>query len=249
MAAAKILVVEDERITGEDIKMGLESAGYTVPSIVSSGEEAIQEVEKFLPDLVLMDIRLNGEMDGIEAAENIRSRFKIPVIYLTAFSDENTVKRAKETQPSGFIIKKPFGFLHKPFDDNELQTAIEITLKHHELEKKFYRPDKWIQNMLSNISDAVISTDPRGRINFMNSSAEDITGMKEKEVLNRELQDLFIKLRNDNSEEDFNLKIPQELIFMARDGSETAVDGNLTMIDGVDGKIEGYVVIFRLKQS
>ena len=83
----------------------------------------------------------------------------------------------------------------------------------------------------------------------MNSSAQDITGMKEKEVLNRELQDLFINLRNDNSEEDFNLKMPQELIFLARDGSETAVDGNLTVIDGVDGKIEGYVVIFRLKQS
>jgi PAS domain S-box-containing protein len=249
MAAAKILVVEDERITGEDIKMGLESAGYTVPSIVSSGEEAIQEVEKFLPDLVLMDIRLNGEMDGIEAAENIRSRFKIPVIYLTAYSDENTVKRAKETQPSGFIIKKPFGFLHKPFDDNELQTAIEITLKHHELEKKFSSPDQWIQKMLSNISDAVISTDPRGRINFMNTSAEDITGMKEKEVLDRELQDIFISLKNDDAEEDFKLVMPQELILMTRDGSEVAVDGNLTAIEGVDGKIEGYVTIFHIKES
>lgn len=249
MAAAKILVVEDERITGEDIKMGLESAGYTVPSIVSSGEEAIQEVEKFLPDLVLMDIRLNGEMDGIEAAENIRSRFKIPVIYLTAFSDENTVKRAKETQPSGFIIKKPFGFLHKPFDDNELQTAIEITLKHHELEKKFSSPDQWIQKMLSNISDAVISTDPQGRINFMNTSAEDITGMKEQEVLDRELHDIFISLENDDSEEDFKLVIPHELILKTRDGSEVVVDGNLTAIEGVDGKIEGYVAIFHNKQS
>jgi PAS domain S-box-containing protein len=249
MAAAKILVVEDERITGEDIKMGLESAGYIVPSIVSSGEEAIQEVEKFLPDLVLMDIRLNGKMDGIEAAENIRSRFRIPVIYLTAFSDENTIKRAKETQPSGFIIKKPFGFLHKPFDDNELQTAIEITLKHHELEKKFSSPDKWIQKMLSTISDAVISTDPQGRINFINSSAEDITGISEKEALNLGLQDLFITLEYDDSEVDYNLVIPQELILMARNGSEVAVDGNLNAIEGLDGKIEGYVAIFRIKQS
>lgn len=247
MVAAKILVVEDERITGEDIKMGLESAGYTVPAIVSSGEEAIQEVEKFLPDLVLMDIRLRGEMDGIEAAEHIRSRFKIPVIYLTAFSDENTLERAKETQPSGFIIKKPFGFLHKPFDDNELQTAIEITLKHHELEKKFSSPETWIQKMLINISDAVISTDHRGRINFMNSSAEDITGMKQKEVLDRELQDIFISLTNDDSEDDFRLKIPQDLVLMVKDGSEIAVDGNLTAIEGVDGKIDGYVAIFRLK--
>ena len=249
MAAAKILVVEDERITGEDIKMGLESAGYTVPSIVSSGEEAIQEVEKFLPDLVLMDIRLNGKMDGIEAAENIRSRFRIPVIYLTAFSDENTIKRAKETQPSGFIIKKPFGFLHKPFDDNELQTAIEITLKHHELEKKFSSPDKWIQKMLSTISDAVISTDPQGRINFINSAAEDITGLSEKEALNLELQDLFISLKYDDSEVDYQLVIPQELILMTRGGSDVAVDGNLNAIEGLDGKIEGYVAIFHIKQS
>jgi two-component system, response regulator PdtaR len=246
MAAAKILVVEDERITGEDIKMGLESAGYTVPAIVSSGEEAIQEVEKFLPDLVLMDIRLRGEMDGIEAAEHIRSRFKIPVIYLTAFSDEITMKRAKETQPSGFIIKKPFGFLHKPFDDNELQTAIEITLKHHELEKKFSSPDIWIQKMLSNISDAVISTDPRGRINFINSTAQDITCMGENEVLDRNIRDLFITITNDGLEDDFGLKIPQDLVLKVKDGSEVAVDGNLTAIEGADGRIEGYVVIFSI---
>ncbi|MDI3548938.1 MAG: two-component system, response regulator PdtaR [Methanobacterium sp.] len=93
--ATNILIVEDEKITAEDIKNSLNSVGYEVPAIVSSGEGAIKAVEEFKPDLVLMDIRLEGEMDGIQAAEQIRSRRGIPIIYLTAYSDEKTVQRAK----------------------------------------------------------------------------------------------------------------------------------------------------------
>jgi len=92
---SKILVVEDERITAEDIKSGLECAGYNVPALVSSGEDAIEKAGKLKPDLVLMDIKLKGKMDGIEAAEQIKYLYNIPVIYLTAYSDEYTVQRAK----------------------------------------------------------------------------------------------------------------------------------------------------------
>ena len=91
---SKILVVEDERITAEDIKSGLENAGYKVPALVSTGEDAIDKAGKLRPDLVLMDIKLKGKMDGIEAAGQIKLRYNIPVIYLTAYSDEYTVKRA-----------------------------------------------------------------------------------------------------------------------------------------------------------
>lgn len=117
---ANILIVEDESIVALDIKDKLERLGYTVLAIVSSGEEAIEEVKKATPDLVLMDIVLKGEIDGIETARRIRDDFDTPIIYLTAHSDERTLKRAEITGHFSYIIK--------PFADEDLQNAIETIL-------------------------------------------------------------------------------------------------------------------------
>ena len=108
MVVTQIMVVEDERITAKDIKIALESAGYGVADLVFSGEEAVRKAGELQPDLVLMDIKLEGEMDGIEAAGEIKKHFDIPVIYLTAYSDENTLERAKRTEPSGYVLKEPY---------------------------------------------------------------------------------------------------------------------------------------------
>lgn len=121
MAAEKILVVEDERVVARDIEKRLKKLGYVVPASVASGEEAIKKVEELRPDLVLMDIRLKGQMDGIEAAEQIRVDFDTPVIYLTAYADEATLQRAKVTEPFGYIVK--------PFDERDLHVAIEVALR------------------------------------------------------------------------------------------------------------------------
>ena len=120
MAKEKILVVEDESIIAMDIAMSLESLGYEVTATVPSGEQAIEKVAEDKPDLIFMDIVLKGEMDGIETAGRIRSQFKIPVVYLTAYADEKTLKRAKITGPFGYIIK--------PFEDTDLRVAVEIGL-------------------------------------------------------------------------------------------------------------------------
>ena len=128
MTKAEILVVEDEGIVALNVQSSLESLGYDVPVVVASGEEAIKEAEKARPDLVLMDIMLEGEWDGVEAAEQIRQRFNIPVIYLTAYADENTLQRAK--------IAEPFGYLLKPFEERELHTTIEIALYKHKAEEE-----------------------------------------------------------------------------------------------------------------
>ncbi len=117
---ANILIVEDESIVALDIQDKVERLGYSVLAVVSSGENAIEEVKKSQPDLVLMDIVLKGEIDGIETAERIREHFDIPIIYLTAHSDNQTLKRAK--------ITGPFGYLVKPFVDSELRSAIEAVL-------------------------------------------------------------------------------------------------------------------------
>ncbi len=128
MAKAQILIVEDEGVVAMEIEARLKNLGYAVAAVASSGEEAIEKAVETHPDLVLMDIKLRGGMDGVEAAEQIRARFDIPVIYLTAHADNDTLRRAKVTEPFGYIIK--------PFEERELYTNIEIALYKHNLEKE-----------------------------------------------------------------------------------------------------------------
>lgn len=131
MKSGNILIVEDERIVALDIQNSLEGMGFVVSAIVSSGEEAIRRAEEVHPDLVLMDIVLKGDMDGIETGNRIRSQYNIPVVYLTAFADEKLVERAKITGPFGYIIK--------PFDDRELRSAIGIALYKHEADEEILK--------------------------------------------------------------------------------------------------------------
>jgi signal transduction histidine kinase len=126
MSTARVLIVEDESIIALDIQTSLRTAGYQVVSIAATAEEAINDTAHLQPDLVLMDIRLDGEMDGVETAEYIRQKWQLPIVFLTAHADENTLTRAKKSQPFGYILK--------PFDDRELITTIEIALSRHKAE-------------------------------------------------------------------------------------------------------------------
>ena len=153
---AKILVVEDERIVGEDIKVRLQKLGYAVPSIVRSGEEAIEKAKTMCPDLILMDIVLDGEMDGVEAASQIKSLYGIPVVYLTAYADPNTLERAKITEPFGYIVK--------PFENRDLHITIDIGLHKHRMEKKLRETEERLRSTLEDtikaLSSAVELRDP-----------------------------------------------------------------------------------------
>ena len=128
MAKTSILVVEDESIVAKDIQNSLKKLGYSVPSIENSGEDAIDAAGQHRPDLILMDIMLKGEISGIEAAEQIRIRYQIPVIFLTAYADESTLSKAKVTEPYGYIIK--------PFKEIDLHTSIEMALYKHGKEQE-----------------------------------------------------------------------------------------------------------------
>ncbi|WP_017714879.1 hybrid sensor histidine kinase/response regulator [Kamptonema formosum] len=128
MAARKILVVEDEFLVAKYLQFRLPKLGYHVAGVVSSGEAALEKAAEALPDLVLMDINLKGRMDGVEAAGQIRTCFDIPVVYLTACADEQTLNRAGGSEP--------FGYLLKPFQDKQLQTTIEIALRRHQAEAR-----------------------------------------------------------------------------------------------------------------
>src|SRR5256885_9530681 len=104
MPGERIFIVEDERIVAEDLKRMLERLGYSVVGSVSTGEDALKQIEATLPNLVLMDIRIRGPLDGVDVAEHVVAEFDIPVIYLTAYADETTLDRAKGTQPTGYIL-------------------------------------------------------------------------------------------------------------------------------------------------
>ena len=121
IAKVRVLIVEDEFIVSMDLRHRLEAMGYCVPEEIRSGEEAVEAASRLHPDVVLMDIGLSGEMDGIDAAAQIRGQFYIPVVYLTAYLDEATLERAEMTEP--------FGYLLKPFYDAELRAVVEMAIR------------------------------------------------------------------------------------------------------------------------
>jgi len=126
MSTNKILIVEDEAVVSLDIARRLEKMGYEVIGRIASGEEALELVQEERPDLVLMDINLQGEIDGIQTATTLYRNYGLPVIYLTAYAGESTLERAKESKPYGYILK--------PFKERELHAAIEIAISRHETE-------------------------------------------------------------------------------------------------------------------
>jgi len=179
----QILVVEDENIVAKDIEHRLKALGYHVPALASSGEEALKRAQETSPDLVLMDIRLKGAMDGVETAEELRRRFNIPVVYLTAYADANTLQRAKVTEPFGYILK--------PFEERELYTCIEVALYKHQMERRLKESEQWLVTTLQCIGDAVMATDVAGQVKFLNPVAEELTGWKQAEAVEHSFPEVF----------------------------------------------------------
>lgn len=142
MAKVKILIVEDENLVAKDIQSTLKSIGYQVTAMVNSGDKAIQEVEENRPDLVLMDIKLRGKMTGIEAAKELKDRFSMPVIFLTAYADDNLLNKAKITEPYGYILK--------PYQPKELQTTIEMALYKYEKDEEVKKERDLYHSLIEN---------------------------------------------------------------------------------------------------
>lgn len=161
MPKSKILVVEDNKIISLEIKQRLESMGYEVVAVAYAGEEAITKATEKLPDLVLMDIKLSGKMDGIEAAEKIRVLLDIPVVYLTAYSDESTLQRAKVTEPFGYIVK--------PLEERELHSTIEISLYKHKIEKKLKESESKYHSIVESFDGFIYINDSDYNIKFLNN--------------------------------------------------------------------------------
>ncbi len=142
MAKAKILIVEDESIIAKDIQSSLKGLGYDVTAIVNSGDKAIKELEENRPDLVLMDIMLKGTMTGIEVAKEVKERFSLPVVFLTAYADDTTLNKAKITEPYGYIIK--------PYREKELHTTIEMALYKYEKDEEVKKERNLYHSLIEN---------------------------------------------------------------------------------------------------
>jgi PAS domain S-box-containing protein len=248
MASAQILVVEDESIVAKGIQHDLRSMGYAVPVIASSGEEALEKASETYPDLVLMDIVLKGQMDGIETIRKMRDRFDIPVVYLTAYEDDATLKRAQVTEP--------FGYLLKPYEEKELHTTIEMALYKHRMERKLKETEQWLMATLKCIADGVIATDSRQCIKFINPAAEKLTGWSRGEACGKPLPEVFRSpdeatygLIETVSRQAFKKGIPAELpastLLVSRLGLQTPVEGTVAAIQDDDGYFTGFVWVFR----
>lgn len=181
-ARAKILIVEDERISAEEMRRSLEYMGYAVTSIVSSGEGAVKEAESSRPDLILMDVKLKGRIDGVEAAKRIRARDDIPIIYITALSDKQTLERIKETEPLGYV--------HKPIEDKELYTAIEMALWRHKMERRLKESEERFRSIFEGSRDAVFIAGEDSRFVEVNEAASALTGYSKAELLKMSIPDL-----------------------------------------------------------
>lgn len=248
MSSARILIVEDEGIEALDLQQRLESKGYHVLDIVSGGEEAVQKAEELSPDLILMDIMLQGHLDGIAAAEKILSLHNIPVIYITAYADEDTLQRAKITEPYGYIVK--------PFREKDLFIAVEMALYKHQMEKRLKESEKWFSTTLKSIGDAVVTTDQLGNITFLNPVAEKLLGWQLAEVRNKSLSEIFriIDMYTRNPAEDPVAKVLLEgctvglsshTLLIRSNGEEIPIDDSAAPIKDDKGRILGAVLVFR----
>jgi two-component system cell cycle sensor histidine kinase/response regulator CckA len=248
LEGARILIAEDESLIADELEERLRRMGLTVVGSVSSAEDALSLVELSPPDIVLMDIRLGGEMDGIDAAAVLRDRHHIPVVYLTAHSDDATIRRATLTEP--------FGYLLKPFDERDLRIVLEMALHKHDVERRLRESEQRLATTLTSMGDAVIATDADGRITFLNPVAEALTRWPVAEAKGERLETVFrivdavTRLALDSPvaralREDRVVTIGDQMLLLARDGVEVPVDDSAAPIRDERGQLLGGVLVFR----
>jgi PAS domain S-box-containing protein len=218
-----------------------------VVDVVSSGAEALRVAEENPPDLALMDIRIKGGMDGTEVAGIFRSRFNIPVIYLTAHADNETLERAKLAQPLGYITK--------PFQETELHAGIEMALYKHAADLQALDREQWLSSTLRALGEGVISVDRGGAIMLLNSAAEAWTGWTADEVHGKTVHDVLLLVDAATGErvtaalegvlrEGAIGDIGSGVLLVAKSGERRAVEGSIAPIRNHEGAISGAVIVF-----
>ncbi len=245
----RINIVEDSVIVAEDIRVSLETQGYSVTSISATFAEAVAQARLHRPDLVLMDIYLHRGDSGVAAAEEIRRALNIPVVFLTAYSDEHTLEKVKHSDPYGYLIK--------PFEARELRTTIEMALHRFRLETKLREREAWLSTTLNSIGDGIIATDNLGRVTFMNPVAVELTGWSEAEARGRALEEIFVIHTPDTGElaesparlalrgGGGTIHLEREIYLTKRDGISFPINDSAAPIIDERGETFGVVLVFR----
>jgi CheY-like chemotaxis protein len=247
-ARQRILIVEDEAICAEDLREILEQSGYSVCSIFSSGEQAVAGFPGLQPDLVLMDIGLGGEIDGIQAAAQITSRFPVPVVFLTAYHDTETLARATATNPYGYLVK--------PLEKETIRTTLQVALAKNQHDNRIRTVSAWLDLTFRNLDRGIITLDREGTIILMNTCAEHLTGwtldlayrIPLDEVLHFHDTDQnqpFIPFLPAVLSEGLNMEFPSGTRLVAKTGEMHRVkDCILSPIPAMDGSIQGAILVF-----
>ncbi len=249
MNSKKILIVEDELITSENIRACLGEAGYQVTGMYAAAEEAIESIERNKPDLVMMDIKLRGKMDGIEAAEIILERFDLPVIYLTSFADDEVIRRAASTESYGYIIK--------PFQEAEIISNIEMAVYKHGAAQRLRESERKFRMLIENASACVFII-RNDRFLYANPSAQRISGYSLEElgrinsmdIVHPDFRDIIMEklesiVRGRGGGGHFGMKL------VAKDGREYWMDLQAAIInyDGISAQLIEAVDVSDIKHS
>jgi two-component system cell cycle sensor histidine kinase/response regulator CckA len=241
-----IMVVEDERIVAKNIEETLRLMGYDVLGSYANGADCLRRASERRPDLVLMDVRIKGEVDGIQTAKLLRSRFDVPVVYLTAYADDETLRRACETEPHGYILK--------PFRASDLRAGVEIAVFKHRLESALKDRERWFSTTLRAIGDAVIAVDPDERVTFVNRAGEALTGLRQEQLVGKRLEDAF-RLVDERTGKPVSVpvreafagegpvRIPPGSALAGAEGQVPVEDSVAPIVDE-NGKLWGAVIVF-----
>ena len=233
---SKVLIVEDEMIISMEIKQKLFGMGYTVVGQAITGESAIQKAGETKPDIILMDIRLKGDMDGITAAKRIIELYDYPIIFLTAHSDKATLERAIAVSPSGYLLK--------PFKERELMTNIEMSLHKHRVRQKLKEEvlplaTQGIYKELASFPVPIVITTKEGTIEFVNSAAADLSGFVPSELERKQVSLIFKErthtrdaVAEHQSNSGYHIIMPDQVALKKRSGAELPVMVSAGLITG-----------------
>ncbi len=251
MSKTRILVVEDESIVAKDIQNTLIKLGYDVPSTASSAASAYEKLEELQPELVFLDIKLKGEEDGIHIAEHIKEKYNIPVIFLTSYVDQETLDRAKVTEPYGYIVK--------PFNESDLKTTVEMALFKFSRDREVRDSEQRLANALAKVEESIIITDIEGRISYLNERAETLLGYGNSSAIGLDLFQLFsieqeggVQLKKDalfdSMRKDEPIEIADCHLILKRDNTSVALSLTASPVHDEKNQYLGSALVLGEKQ-
>jgi PAS domain S-box-containing protein len=244
----RILIVEDEALIAGDLMGRLATMGYVVAGVAATGQEGVHLAQQTHPDLVLMDVILKGDMDGIEAARQIKTAQTLPIIFLSAYSDLKTLNRTKAVEAYSYILK--------PYTERELHMCIEVALYKHRADEKFKKLSRWFTATVASNGDGVIISDLDGRIVYINKTAETLTGWSLDEAMGKPFFEVFHVIHQGRRQlvgqdlsklfqEGGMLHLGEDWILKSKDGRDIIIDDSAVPVWSKNDQTIGGAIVFR----